>query len=512
MLRRPTQTRSVARRGYVLFAVLLVVVVLSLVAYQYQDAMSSEFQASVRAAEAAQARANAISGIHYAAGVAADPNYVGTDLSNDPSLFSAQLVGGGLGPRGGGRFTLINVTSTDGITFSQQYGLEDESAKLNVNTLIAQDPVGNLLYDALLKLPDMTEDIADAIVDWVDADGSPRPAGCEDEYYSALPEPYRCKNGPLNSLEELLLVRGVTPDLLFGTDRNRNGVLDGTEINSGGITRGWSRLLTCYGREINVDSIGEQRIDLNNSDAVALSEQLTAAVGQDLSDYILYYRFAGNGEAAGTGLGPNKVLVAQAEAGLRDLVQQRIDSGASPSRRLTSVLTVFGTQLPLPRPQAEQGQEQPPQPVVACPINDPEQLKQVLSVLLDKCTISPDYEMSPRINVANAPREVIAALPGLEETDVDAIVAARPVGGSTDLTAAWLVTAGNLDPAKFKNIEKYVTGRTSVYRAHSVGYFGQAGGAVARVEAVIEVSQDMPRLVYFRDLTDLGRGFDDLPR
>ena len=72
-------------------------------------------------------------------------------------------------------------------------------------------------------MPNMTPDVADAIVDWLDMDSSPRPYGAEDDYYTALSPPYHCKNGPLDSLEELLLVRGVTPELLFGNDQNRNG-------------------------------------------------------------------------------------------------------------------------------------------------------------------------------------------------------------------------------------------------------------------------------------------------
>jgi hypothetical protein len=48
--------------------------------------------------------------------------------------------------------------------------------------------------------------------------------GAEIETYSALG--YACKNGPPDTIEELLLVRGVTPDLLFGADMNRNGVID----------------------------------------------------------------------------------------------------------------------------------------------------------------------------------------------------------------------------------------------------------------------------------------------
>jgi type II secretory pathway component PulK len=505
----PDGSRLQTRPGYVLFAVLVVVVVLSLVAYQYQDAMASEYTAAARAQEAAQARANAIAGIHYAAGHAADPNSAGQDLTSNDSLFAAQPVGSAADVRGGNRFSLFHFVTTAEGAVERRAGLGDESAKLNINALIALDPVGNTLHDALMKLPNMTEDIADAIVDWVDADSTPRPAGLED--YTGQANPIKCKNGPINSLEELLLVRGVTPDLLFGTDRNRNGVQDGDESSLGTFTLGWSQYLTCYGREVNVDGTGTQRVNLNGTDAKTLSEQLTAVVGQDLSDYILYYRFSGTGEAVGTGLGPNKVTVEFGQAGLRDLVQAQIDKGAQLSRRLTSTLTVVATQIRLPAVQAQPGQPTPPQRVVACPVNSADALKTVLPALLDKCTASDDYEMTPRVNVYTAPREVLACLPGLADTDVEAIVSNRPTD-TTDPSAAWLVTAANLDPAKFKNIEKYVCGRSGAYRVQSVGYFAQTGGPVARAEAVIEVVQNMPRIVYFRDLTDLGRGFDDLPR
>ena len=113
----------------------------------------------------------------------------------------------------------------------------------------------------------------------------------------------------------------------------------------------------------------------------------------------------------------------------------------------------------------------------------------------------------------NAPPEVLLGLPGLTQTDVDAMTNARGALDPTDpatITGAWLVTQANMTAAKFLNLEKYITGRTMTYRVHSVGYFGR-GGPRARIEAVIDVNQNHPRIVYYRDVTDLGRGFD-LPR
>ena len=55
--------------------------------------------------------------------------------------------------------------------------------------------------------------------------------GASDSYYLSLPQPYNCKNSPFETVEELLLVEGVTPQLLYGDDTNRNGILDPNEFD-----------------------------------------------------------------------------------------------------------------------------------------------------------------------------------------------------------------------------------------------------------------------------------------
>ena len=72
------------RPGYVLVAVLLVVVVLSLSAYRFTEVMSSEHRAAVRVSDANQARACALSGLHYAAGILADRDTFANLLSGNP--------------------------------------------------------------------------------------------------------------------------------------------------------------------------------------------------------------------------------------------------------------------------------------------------------------------------------------------------------------------------------------------------------------------------------------------
>ncbi len=509
-----------SRSGYVLFAVLIVVVVLTLVAYQYAEAMAGQNQAAVRAHEIEQAKANAVSGVHWACSVLSDPNSIGTNFTDSADKFSAQTVGDATGIYGGGRFSLVNVSdSGDGTdSYTRRYGLSDESGKININALILLDPTGTILHDILMKLPNMTEDIADAIVDWVDADSTTRPAGAEDDYYAGLSPAYHIKNGPLNSIEELLLIRDITPDLLYGADRNRNGVQDSNESSDGtGFTRGWSEFLTCYGRELNTDSTGVQRTNLNDTDVVKCSEALTAALGQELSDYIMYFRFSGSATTAISPLPANQV--AAPVSSLRDLVKARVDGNFPSRRKISSVFSIVGTQIALPR--AANSPPQVPTQVVACPINDTQSLKKVVQILLDKFTVSEDLELTPSINVLTAPKQVLSALPGLTESDVTNLLSSRPAPGGTDDTAAWMLTEANLDITKFRNVARFVTGRSGAYRVQSVGYFAQPNGPSARAEAVIEyvvsadannVTQGRPRIVYYRELNELGRGFTDLPR
>ena len=67
------------------------------------------------------------------------------------------------------------------------------------------------------------EELLDAIADWIDEDDEERHHGAESPYYQGLTPPYSCRNGPLPTVEELLLVKGMTTALLFG-DAEHEGI------------------------------------------------------------------------------------------------------------------------------------------------------------------------------------------------------------------------------------------------------------------------------------------------
>ncbi len=109
--------------------------------------------------------------------------------------------------------------------------ISDEYGKINLNALLIPQSGGEpqertSLVMALREFFAMRdtgkgaspEIIVDSILDWLDYnDGdSERPQGAENDYYMGLENPYPCKNGPMDSIEELLLIKGITPEIYFG--------------------------------------------------------------------------------------------------------------------------------------------------------------------------------------------------------------------------------------------------------------------------------------------------------
>jgi general secretion pathway protein K len=123
---------------------------------------------------------------------------------------------------------------TDG-SFTGQ--IVDESSKFNPNGLI--DPYGNVdpkkknQLERLLELLGHDPEVMDAILDWLDPDDQRRPMGAEREYYLALKRPYPPKNGPLDSLGEMLLIKGIDSSIFFGTDE-REGLRNYLTVYSEG--------------------------------------------------------------------------------------------------------------------------------------------------------------------------------------------------------------------------------------------------------------------------------------
>ena len=92
----------------------------------------------------------------------------------------------------------------------------DLERKVNINTANSQ-----MILQALTLMGVDANDISvvsDSILDWISPAGPPRVAGAESDYYQGLAVPYYAKNAPIDDLSELLLVKGVTPEIYWGSN------------------------------------------------------------------------------------------------------------------------------------------------------------------------------------------------------------------------------------------------------------------------------------------------------
>lgn len=165
----------------------------------------------------------------------------------------------------------------------------DEAGKLNVNTATRDQLLGLFEWG-------MDTALADAIIDWRDTDDEPGEEGVETGYYENLPYRYTIPNRPFRTVRELLKVRGVTEQLLYGDDTNFNGHLDDNEDDGpltpplddgdGVLDLGWISFLTCYEPQtLPQDPNGTTKVDINQATAEQLVELgLTEAQAQAVID------------------------------------------------------------------------------------------------------------------------------------------------------------------------------------------------------------------------------------
>jgi hypothetical protein len=157
-----------------------------------------------------------------------------------------------------------------------------------------------------------------------------------------------------------------------------------------------------------------------------------------------------------------------------------------------------------------------PGQTIQSPLKDASALAELLPVLLNEATTQ-NGDIPGRVNVNTASEAVLTALTavpnGLTTDNVQSILGTRPALASltttdpTFSTPAWLITQGILTSQQMKAMEPYITTYTQVFRVQSIGYF-DAGPTYARVEAVFDTNLGQPRILYWRDISTLGKGFD----
>ena len=534
------------RNGSALIIVLIVVVLLTLGAYTFLDSMILERRAADFSARSAQSRALADSGIEFAAAMLGNPADLETEnIYHNPTAFAGVTLLASASDTGRGRFTLVAPVENDTTGKQLRYGLVDESSKINLNAITALKLTDEQGHALLKSIPGMTDEAADGLLDWVDSDDTQRTFGAESQIYQGLDPKYSAKNGACESIDELLLVQGVTPALLYGEDANRNGLLDPNEDDGdltappddqdGLLDLGWNSYLTIFSRESNLQQDGTDRIHLNQPLLTELYDQLNEESGADIATFITAFRLNGPvapSTVAGTttattgnsatdialqgianGIAQQVTRVATGSGGGTDgtgsdagaITRGGIDISAGAKVTLVSLyelvdaqvtVTINGKSTTLDSPWLSTNSTS-------------------LPTLLEKMSTTSATTLDGRININQARREVLLGIPNMPADLPDLIASHQLIGSDgqpqTELigqraTTGWLLTDGLATVATMQQLDKYLCARGDVISVQSIGSFDR-GGAVSRIEAVIDATQKPPRVIFRRDLTRLGPGY-----
>ena len=136
-----------------------------------------------------------------------------------------------------------------------------------------------------IKDEEQAEALLDAIADWVDKDDNERLQGAEETHYRASSPSHGCRNGTIPHLEELLLIKGVTPEILYG-DKEHEGIAEYVTVagEDGKINLNTAPLpvLQALGGEMTVELAQELidfREDKRNYEALAQADWYSSVRG-----------------------------------------------------------------------------------------------------------------------------------------------------------------------------------------------------------------------------------------
>lgn len=122
--------------------------------------------------------------------------------SDNPAEFKEVRVGRG-------RFTVGHQLAGGSV----RYGMMDEESKIHLNATKSASVFSRLIQSAVSLSAEEAMAAAHSILDWRDEDDNPYEDGAESRSYGLLDPPYASKNRDFDSLEELQLVKGITPEL-----------------------------------------------------------------------------------------------------------------------------------------------------------------------------------------------------------------------------------------------------------------------------------------------------------
>jgi hypothetical protein len=515
-----------SRKGIALIVVFVLVMLVSLAAYRFSFEMQSEYRLAKLYEEQLLARQAANSGIEQACGLLDAPlamriDLVGsqeTRIDTDGTPFlgfiaSSDSLEAATGPaEQPWRYVLISPLSTSGNAPDERndrqsvsassssrsateasantwrFGFENESAKIPIHWLREWERTRpGHARKVLSRIPGLDPETIDP---WLiqagilvpgpvtSLSGAPLSSGLDRNAPQST-------NGLSPGSPSVSADRGLFAAQWLGGDLNQNYQIEAMEqrwwdkrsrASSGqglpvasGVTEpiAMQRYFTKYSASRNERSDGAPRIDINAMDLRVLHRELMGIWPQQLADFVIAMRQYGpSGNPARS--------TASSRSG------RNIPSGESvgvpdwsvPSRyQFRSLLDLVDASLQIP---GAAGAPPSQTKTIASPFSSGNgDNSNYLVTLLDDCSIDRSTYYEGRVDIWDAPWEVLMAIPSMDDATATRILTARSdesIKVQSAGTIAWLLQRSIVTLEKAKELEPFITARSDVYTVQVVGY------------------------------------------
>jgi Tfp pilus assembly protein PilV len=430
--------------GFLLIAVLVIVVLASMVALSLLFRMRAEQAAFSASAGTEQAWSAAMSGIQQAMRVAKSGAADVNTWQNNPSMLRHQQVL----DDGSDKWYFTVFTAAAPEEESVRFGMVDENRKLNLNKATPE-----MLTACSFLSPQQIEGITGASLTNTQSTADPLSM---DVILGGPVRPH------FSTLDELLKLPGFTPGVIYGEDANHNYHLDPNEDDGvllfppddsdGQLFLGLQEIATVSAYEFDIAADGSPKFQLNSTNRTVpefiIPEQTAAYIEAAWSNKVIFKSPVDLLGATNIGTADGKTIEMDAGVGAKEL-----------------------------------------------------------PTILDQLTTTFEARLIGLINVNTASVKVLRTIPGINEAKAELIVQARE-GLSAELrkSAAWLYSEGVLTAQEFKRAAPHVTVRSQQFRFNVLGY-ALPSGRYRVYEVVIDTADKEPQILYLRDITRFGLPF-----
>ncbi|TWT80831.1 hypothetical protein CA13_22770 [Planctomycetes bacterium CA13] len=471
------------KQGMALLVVMVIVTLVALAAYGFNQQMTDAYRVSQLQIERAQARLTAMSAIEALKVTLMQPRGMRLNFHRDGlDSFAAVTIESieGLGEQEDSVWSFSVVTPKNEFAIEAsnrpeqnlpwRFGLSNESAKLNLLVLNQwENAESGQALKALMNLPGMDSAMAKAIMRVYQISGSSQTStvtltdrlGAASSEDSGDPAQWTRQwaklycggdwdhNYRLDSLELALMGEQELGEANFSSIQQEPTVSTPAPV-------AWRDYVTLDSGQKNENLAGNRRVFLNGEDLQALHQQLTAIWPPEWANFVIAARQFGVSRGAASG-GSSAISAAEWTP----------DFSIPAAERFSSPLELVGANVSIRQDNDKVKQMRSPFS------DDFGDRTNYLRGLLEDVSVHPGPVIVGQVDVMDAPREVLLGVPGMSADVADQIVERRVSSAGTEATRdtiAWLWTENVIDLPTFIKLQPWLTVGGDCYHAQIVAF------------------------------------------